>query len=179
VLNNTIGIFVKITNVNNISNLFECNHLLGQWCTTSGPRATSGPRRVVKWPAMTYRKGTYRCEQTLWSLENYYFVAKYKRFKSPFYRPITLNILPTFTTQVILINLTCRPIYLIISLLYIVWVVTLVWPSKGFRNRLVALGWKRLCTTVLGSAYRKNWLVLLGPSVICDGRRLCCKETAS
>src|SRR6218665_28695 len=23
---------------------------IGQWCTTSSPRATSGPRRVVKWP---------------------------------------------------------------------------------------------------------------------------------
>src|SRR6218665_3939484 len=27
-----------------------------QWCTTSGPRATSGPRRVVMWPAMSNRK---------------------------------------------------------------------------------------------------------------------------
>src|SRR6218665_4210611 len=31
---------------------------LHQWCTTSGPRATSGPRRVVKWPAMSTRKAT-------------------------------------------------------------------------------------------------------------------------
>src|SRR6218665_1859917 len=29
-----------------------------QWCTTSGPRATSGPRRVVKWPARPNRKST-------------------------------------------------------------------------------------------------------------------------
>src|SRR6218665_1726045 len=31
---------------------------LTQWCTTSGPRATSGPRRVVKWPARPNRKST-------------------------------------------------------------------------------------------------------------------------
>src|SRR6218665_1570041 len=32
--------------------------ILHQWCTTSGPRATSGPRRVVKWPARPNRKST-------------------------------------------------------------------------------------------------------------------------
>src|SRR6218665_2668071 len=31
---------------------------LPQWCTTSGPRATSGPRRVVVWPAISNRKTT-------------------------------------------------------------------------------------------------------------------------
>src|SRR6218665_3303893 len=29
-----------------------------QWCTTSGPRATSGPRRDVNWPARPNRKST-------------------------------------------------------------------------------------------------------------------------
>ena len=32
--------------------------IISQWCTTSGPRATSGPRRVVKWPARPNRKST-------------------------------------------------------------------------------------------------------------------------
>src|SRR6218665_2424829 len=36
----------------------EPENSLGQWCTTSGPRATSGPRRVVKWPARPNRKST-------------------------------------------------------------------------------------------------------------------------
>src|SRR6218665_3612998 len=31
-------------------------HGLDKWFTTSGPRATSGLRRVVKWPAMSTRK---------------------------------------------------------------------------------------------------------------------------
>src|SRR6218665_2527932 len=32
---------------------------LGQWCTTSGPRATSGPRRVLMWPAKPNKKSDY------------------------------------------------------------------------------------------------------------------------
>src|SRR6218665_235465 len=30
-------------------------HAIGQWCTTSSLRATSGPQRVVKLPAMSNR----------------------------------------------------------------------------------------------------------------------------
>src|SRR6218665_2618215 len=33
------------------NNYAEVTVCLFQWCTTSGPRATSGPRRVVMWPA--------------------------------------------------------------------------------------------------------------------------------
>src|SRR6218665_4059463 len=40
-----------------ITTPFSTVHLT-QWCTTSGPRATSGPRRVVKWPARPNRKST-------------------------------------------------------------------------------------------------------------------------
>src|SRR6218665_1029327 len=29
---------------------------LGQWCTTCGPRATSGPRLVLMWPATSSKK---------------------------------------------------------------------------------------------------------------------------
>src|SRR6218665_1787869 len=32
---------------------------LNQWCTTSGPRATSGPRRVLVWPAVSNKKNEY------------------------------------------------------------------------------------------------------------------------
>jgi|SRR6218665_950296 len=32
---------------------------LDQWCTTSGPRATSGPRQVLMWPAVSNRKSDY------------------------------------------------------------------------------------------------------------------------
>src|SRR6218665_3549538 len=32
---------------------------LEQWCTTSGPRATSGPRRVLVWPAVSNKKSEY------------------------------------------------------------------------------------------------------------------------
>src|SRR6218665_2839298 len=40
--------------------VWECSPTfpLQQWCTTSGPRATSGPRQVVKWPARPNRKST-------------------------------------------------------------------------------------------------------------------------
>src|SRR6218665_3960156 len=34
-------------------------HCLEQWCTTSGPRATSGPRRVLVWPAVSNKKSEY------------------------------------------------------------------------------------------------------------------------
>src|SRR6218665_4184201 len=33
--------------------------VVGQWCTTSGPRATSGPRRVLMWPATSGKKIDY------------------------------------------------------------------------------------------------------------------------
>src|SRR6218665_153803 len=36
-----------------VSPFYMC---VGQWCTTPGPGATPGPRRVVKWPAMSNRK---------------------------------------------------------------------------------------------------------------------------
>src|SRR6218665_1989752 len=39
------------------SYLFQ--QLLDQWCTTSGPRATSGPRRVLMWPAASIKKWDY------------------------------------------------------------------------------------------------------------------------
>src|SRR6218665_1780533 len=32
---------------------------LGQWCTTSGPRARSGPRRVLMWPATSNMKSDF------------------------------------------------------------------------------------------------------------------------
>src|SRR6218665_1914816 len=32
---------------------------LVQWCTTSGPRATSGPRQVLMWPATSSKKSDY------------------------------------------------------------------------------------------------------------------------
>src|SRR6218665_1238114 len=34
------------------------SYSLNQWCTTSGPRATSGPRRVLMWPRRPTRKTT-------------------------------------------------------------------------------------------------------------------------
>jgi len=36
------------------------------------------------------------------------------------------------------------------------YIVTPVWPPKGFRNRLVARGRKRLCTTVVGHSVLYN-----------------------
>ena len=44
-----------------------------------------------------------------------------------------------------------------ISYMYI---VTLVWPPKGLRNRLVARGRKRLCTTGIAATAAVNWRVL-------------------
>jgi len=41
------------------ASLLDHNHGLLQWCTTSSPQATSGPRRVVKWPAVSSRKCDY------------------------------------------------------------------------------------------------------------------------
>src|SRR6218665_369473 len=35
------------------------SEFIRQWCTTSGPRATSGPRRVVMWPAVSNKKRDY------------------------------------------------------------------------------------------------------------------------
>src|SRR6218665_2689662 len=32
---------------------------VSQWCTTSGPRATSGPRRVLMWPATPNKESDY------------------------------------------------------------------------------------------------------------------------
>ena len=32
---------------------------LCQWCTTSGPRATSGLRRVLMWPTVSNKKSDY------------------------------------------------------------------------------------------------------------------------
>src|SRR6218665_175951 len=40
------------------------------------------------------------------------------------------------------------------------YIVTLVWPPKGLRNRLVARGRKRLCTTAL---YSQNLVLMLHP----------------
>jgi len=36
----------------------RCNPLT-QWCTTSGPRATSGPRQVLMRPATSIKKSDY------------------------------------------------------------------------------------------------------------------------
>src|SRR6218665_874785 len=33
--------------------------LVAQWCTTPGPRATSGPRRVLVWPAVSNKESAY------------------------------------------------------------------------------------------------------------------------
>src|SRR6218665_3168104 len=45
-------------------NLRKFCHLISsngvrQWCTTSCPRATSGPRRVLVWPAVSNKKKNY------------------------------------------------------------------------------------------------------------------------
>src|SRR6218665_3116563 len=46
------GLLHNITHVHH-------HHPLQQWCTTSGPRATSGPRRVLVWPAVSNKKSDY------------------------------------------------------------------------------------------------------------------------
>src|SRR6218665_2767 len=38
---------------------FGQNMGINQWCTTCGPRVTSGPRRVFMWPAVSNRKSDY------------------------------------------------------------------------------------------------------------------------
>src|SRR6218665_2336099 len=88
---------------------------LGQRCTTSGPRATSGPRRVLMWPATSSRKIDY-------------------------FRAVMLRYAMYVTVNIIFIHFDMHSF----DMSYI---LTLVWPPKGLKNRLVARCRKRLCTT--------------------------------
>jgi len=121
---------------------FRLQQRLHQWCTNSGPRAKSGPRRVARWP--TGRTGKFKIWKNGTSFIAYGTTLTLTLTMHFFLKNLDLNDVIVFLCTL----LQCRPCLMFAKLCDDFNLHSFVAP-RVLRILFVALGRKSLCTAGL------------------------------